>query len=338
MKKFLLPESGNFYKANLHCHSTWSDGKHSPEELKKLYKEMGYSVLSVTDHRGLFSHYELDDDEFITLTGMELDFDERHGVNYDDCITTHICAIAKDKENFVQPGFDPTYRVPKMKWSVDEEKRALARPFGEPFRDDHWHMYVQYVMKTLRDNGFYVTYNHPTWSFENYPVYMNYTEFDCLEIYNHGCFMSGYDEHNGKVYDDMLRHGRRINCLCADDTHTDRDLFGGFTMLKAQSLTYDNMIDALEKGNFYGSTGPLIDSLWVEDGYLCVRAQTPVEFIRMVSGHRYAGRVASDDGTKVTEARFLIKPDCYYMRLELVDGSRRAYTNAYFTDELLADR
>ena len=36
MKKYLLPENGNFYKANLHCHSTFSDGKWTPEELNGL--------------------------------------------------------------------------------------------------------------------------------------------------------------------------------------------------------------------------------------------------------------------------------------------------------------
>ena len=28
MKKYLLPNTGNYYKANLHCHTTLSDGKH----------------------------------------------------------------------------------------------------------------------------------------------------------------------------------------------------------------------------------------------------------------------------------------------------------------------
>ncbi len=33
MKKYLLPEGGSFYKANLHCHSTYSDGEYSPAEI-----------------------------------------------------------------------------------------------------------------------------------------------------------------------------------------------------------------------------------------------------------------------------------------------------------------
>ena len=35
MKRDLLPASGKFYKANLHCHTTLSDGKLTPAEVKK---------------------------------------------------------------------------------------------------------------------------------------------------------------------------------------------------------------------------------------------------------------------------------------------------------------
>ena len=50
MKRDLLPASGNFYKANLHCHSTVSDGALTPEALKELYTKNGYSVIAFTDH------------------------------------------------------------------------------------------------------------------------------------------------------------------------------------------------------------------------------------------------------------------------------------------------
>ena len=36
MKKYLLPENSNFYKANLHCHTTISDGRLTPEEIEPL--------------------------------------------------------------------------------------------------------------------------------------------------------------------------------------------------------------------------------------------------------------------------------------------------------------
>ena len=54
MRKYLLPKDGTFYKANLHCHSTVSDGALTPEELKKAYMAEGYSIIAYTDHNVLF--------------------------------------------------------------------------------------------------------------------------------------------------------------------------------------------------------------------------------------------------------------------------------------------
>ena len=50
MRKYLLPKEGNFYKANLHCHTNLSDGDFTPEEIKEMYKTEGYSVVAYTDH------------------------------------------------------------------------------------------------------------------------------------------------------------------------------------------------------------------------------------------------------------------------------------------------
>ena len=41
MKKYLLPKDGQFYKANLHCHTTCSDGKHTAAEIKEIYQKDG---------------------------------------------------------------------------------------------------------------------------------------------------------------------------------------------------------------------------------------------------------------------------------------------------------
>lgn len=72
MKQYLLPEAGQFYKANLHCHSTVSDGRLSPEELKELYMRHGYSIIAYTDHEVLIPHPELTDDKFLALTRTSL--------------------------------------------------------------------------------------------------------------------------------------------------------------------------------------------------------------------------------------------------------------------------
>lgn len=41
---------GQWYKGNLHCHTTVSDGSLTPEEVVTLYKSNGYSFLAISDH------------------------------------------------------------------------------------------------------------------------------------------------------------------------------------------------------------------------------------------------------------------------------------------------
>ena len=55
----LLPKSG-LYKADLHCHTTVSDGRLTPLEIKELYMSEGYSIVAYTDHREYVWHKELD--------------------------------------------------------------------------------------------------------------------------------------------------------------------------------------------------------------------------------------------------------------------------------------
>ena len=46
MKKYLLPQIGQFFKANLHCHTTISDGKMTPEEIGGKYElETGNVII-----------------------------------------------------------------------------------------------------------------------------------------------------------------------------------------------------------------------------------------------------------------------------------------------------
>ena len=76
MKIYLLPESGNFYKANLHCHTTLSDGGSTPEQVKETYKAMGYSIVAYTDHDILIPHDDLNDENFLALHGFEMEINE----------------------------------------------------------------------------------------------------------------------------------------------------------------------------------------------------------------------------------------------------------------------
>src|SRR3954464_6720899 len=41
---------GQFYRGNIHTHSTRSDGVRSPEDVCRTYREAGYDFLCLSDH------------------------------------------------------------------------------------------------------------------------------------------------------------------------------------------------------------------------------------------------------------------------------------------------
>ena len=66
MRKYLLPENGKFYKANLHNHTIYSDGIKTPEEIKEVYSRNGYDIVAFTDHDAFIPHNDLTDENFFT--------------------------------------------------------------------------------------------------------------------------------------------------------------------------------------------------------------------------------------------------------------------------------
>ena len=72
----LLPKDVTYYKANLHCHTVFSDGKMTPEEVKKHYQEKGYQVLAITDHDHYGDHRSLCDANFVAIAALETDMDQ----------------------------------------------------------------------------------------------------------------------------------------------------------------------------------------------------------------------------------------------------------------------
>ena len=102
MRKDLLPREGRFYKANLHAHSTVSDGALTPAEMKAVYQERGYSIIAFTDHDVLVPHPELTDDRFLALNGYEMAvFEQGHPDRY-HLKTCHFCLIALEPDNLMQ--------------------------------------------------------------------------------------------------------------------------------------------------------------------------------------------------------------------------------------------
>lgn len=342
MKEFIIPEEGRFFRANLHCHSTCSDGILTPEELKEYYKSAGYSVLAYSDHNVLIDHSDLDDEDFLTLTSVEIDVSKAGETisRYRPCY--HINFYPEDQHNTKHPCFNPQYVRGKH-----EDLRDAQAYVGEPtyVRD---YEKVNELINEFGKHGFISMVNHPTWSLQTMEDYrtLDTSNVFAMEMYNHGCFTEGYDEINSHIYDEMLCQGHRIFCTATDDNHNmhpkgtaNWDSLGGFVMIKAPELTHKAIYSALKAGDFYASMGPEIEEMYIEDKLLHVKT-SPAAKIALTTACRQAMVVfAQSPYTSLKEAVFdLRKVYPGYFRITVTDDKgRMAWSQPVWGDFFVAN-
>jgi len=306
MKKQLLFDGRNVYKANLHCHTTVSDGRHTPEEIKQMYTEKDYSIVAFTDHNIMQCQQQLNDNDFLAINACEVGINQtpQQGIS-----TYHFNLYATRPDMLTPPP------LPKMDY---HDTDAINK----------------YIADRVKD-GFLVCYNHPYWSMQTYEEYSKLKGCFAMEIYNHNCEVDdGCRGHHGQVFDDMLRLGTKIFCVSTDDNHNigpvylpDKDSFGGYTYIGSESLKYENVIAALMNGNFYASQGPQIYEISLEGDVLTVKCSA-VQAIRVYTKGR---RCYELNGEGLTEASFKLTGNDGYIRVVCVDKDKKdANSNAFW--------
>ena len=322
MKQLLTPDKG-FYKANLHCHTTISDGRFTPEEIKERYMEKGYSVVAYTDHGKLVTHDELTDENFLALNGAENAWvDQNYSVDKTDPLFQE--RKCSDHGLIAPKGMT---ELPKIPYPASTRAFTVKN--------------INLARKTYMDAGIFLTHNHPQWSMETYNDYMSFETPNAIEIMNYGSFLSGADDHNERIYEDMLMAGKRLYCIATDDNHDKLgkpDAFGAWTVINAEKLEYDSVMDALFAGNFYSSEGPEIKELYIDDENRLHITTSPARNIRIMTATRTRFLAQNIDGTPVTGRSAKLTKNLGYFRVVVTDmRGKQAFTNAYFLEDLLED-
>ena len=335
MKKYLLPRNGKFYKANMHSHTTVSDGKLTPEEAKEVFKSMGYSIVAFTDHEVVVPHPELRDESFLPITSYEISvsskwntFEKCYHLNVYmpvfECDVSGVFCLPRVKQQWLHQIND------RMK-----ERGVESRPYSKEV--------AQNMIDIANSEGCLVSYNHPVWSNQNHTDYSGLKGIWGVEWHNTECVNMGYYDTTQPI-DDLLCEGERVFPLATDDCHKRSSYGGGWISVKAKALDYDTVFKALRRGDFYSSNGPAIKSLCYEDGKVTIKTSA-VRQIILHTGQRIS-RAINADGKLVNGGTFDLTPifdsvqnapegyDVWW-RIEIIDKSgKRALTRAYFLDEL----
>lgn len=340
MKQYLLPHGGCYYKAGMHTHTNISDGKLSPEEIKQIYMEKGYSIVAFTDHEILVPHPSLTDENFVAITSYEVSVGEKHPGIPGAKKCYHLNLYAKDPKQDVSAVFSMHYVWnDRMKSHVSPEAAAV----------DYRRVYsveaVNDLIAKANADGFLVCYNHPLWSLQNYTDYAGLRGLWGVEVYNHSCTCAGYYE-TPQAYIDLLHENIEIFPVCSDDAHHAFECGGGWLMVNAERLEYSAVINALERGDFYASSGPEIKEFSIDGDTIHVSCSEAVS-IGIVTERRTMRHARGTVDAPITEADFDLSkyiedskntpftPWRPFIRLEVVDKyGKTAYTRPYYLDQL----
>ncbi|MCK4323257.1 MAG: hypothetical protein KAW89_01905, partial [Armatimonadetes bacterium] len=170
---------GNWYKGNLHTHTTVSDGALIPQETIRLYAEGGYDFLALTDHDAVNNYEGLDPHGLTLITGCEL----AKGCG-DLGQTLHVVALG-------------VAAVPEVPESPT---------------------YAEYLA-AVADQCELCFVAHPFWSLVTPGELLSVRGHMGIEVYNATCQWGcgrGPAEH---LWDILLAHGQRVWGLAVDDSH-----------------------------------------------------------------------------------------------------------------------
>ena len=337
--KILLDESKNFYKANLHCHTTRSDGRATPEVVKEEYKKRGYSAVAFTEHDHLINSAYLTDEDFVAITACELKVIGPKVDKYSPKPSgklAHLNFYAKDPACDMTPCYHEKYD-----WYRFEDLRHLVK-YDEPYERVYSHEGINDMIRRGHEQGFLVSLNHPNWSLQTAEDYLGYEDLDFIEVYNNDCRRILGHHTDEAAYNDMMKAGMMVKCTATDDNHNaggfegaKSDSFGGWVMIAADRLGYAELMDALERGDFYASSGPEIKSIVIDDGGILRIKCSEAERIVLITQGRRNAVVCSTDGEPIKEGAFKFYEQDVRFRIRVEDGrGNAAYSQIY---ELPAD-
>ena len=335
MKRYLILPTKKQYKANLHCHSTLSDGKLPPEELKAMYKSHGYDILAITDHSHPYNHSAMSDPDFLMLMGYEAYIRESGGPYDTFKREIHLNFFAKEPDNTALVCYDKRY----VKYIPEDELAKLKKVGGESPRE-YSVEYVNKFIKTARENGYLVAYNHPYWSMESEADILSYENLNNLELRNTSSYILNRLESGEMLYDVMLRRGMRLGINAGDDNHNHYpegdplcDSFGWYTVILADELEYSSVISALENKDSYVSNGPVIKELSVDGDTVTVECSEAQE-VYLYGGSKKPSAKLLPKGETATHFELKIDGRMQYIRVSVYDSEgRAANTRGFFRDE-----
>jgi hypothetical protein len=292
-------QNGRWYKGNTHTHTLNSDGDSTPDDVVKWYRQHGYQFLVLTDHNFLTSVDGLNavhgaQEKFLVVKGEEVT--DRFGD-----LSLHINGLDVGKEVAPQGGSSV---VDVLQRNVNAIRSAGGVPhINHPnFR---WSVTAD-ELGQVRNNRLFEIYNgHPQ---------VNYLG---------GGGLPGLEE----AWDSILTRGVLLYGIAVDDAHTFKDpgnpaVAGpgrGWVVVRSPRLEARALLDAMERGDFYASTGVVLRDYRASRERITVDVQATTFSKYRIQFIGQGGRVLKE--VAAPSATYDIRGDEGYVRAKVLESN-----------------
>ncbi|MEC9047643.1 MAG: hypothetical protein VYA51_06485 [Planctomycetota bacterium] len=282
-----------YYKGNLHTHTLWSDGNHFPEMVVDWYAQRDYDFLALTDHNVLADHEKwMQNDQVVRRGGRAAlsEYRARFGADWvEERQREGKLEVRLKRLDEIAPLFADLLLIPAEEVTSSFESRPihinasnvasrLAPQRGESVQD--------VIRKTMRavmehaaanDRRVLAHLNHPNFGWGiNADDLARVTEEHFFEVYNGhpGVNHRGDADRPGteRLWDIANTTRRReldaplLMGLGTDDCHNYHNASGstpgrGWVMVRAAACTASSLLAAMERGDFYASSGVTLDDV-----------------------------------------------------------------------------
>ncbi len=304
----LSAEDARWWKGNLHTHSLWSDGDDYPEMIANWYRGNGYHFLAISDHNVLaegerWIHREKN-------AGGQRAFD-KYLKHFGDGWVEHkvvkgvpqvrLKTFAEYKAKIAVPGsfllmqseeLSDQFQGKPIHINVTNIKKQIP-PQGGAGVAATMQKNIDAVLAQRKATGqpMFPHINHPNFGWAIQPADMIQLRGEqFFEVYNGHPAVNNYGdkEHlsTGQIWDVINAYRLGVHKLPlllglgTDDAHNYHDLAvgqsntgRGWVMVRAESLTPESIIMAMERGDFYASSGVAVDDIRLAKGKYSFRIQ-----------------------------------------------------------------
>ncbi len=295
----------NWYKGNLHTHTTESDGDADPEFVVNWFMEHGYDFLVLSDH----NHRTILDHE---VEGGPL----------------------------MVPGEEVSARIEVGTIPIHINGIGISRVV-EPTHGDDIVRTIQANVDAIHDAGGIAQLNHPNfkWAFDHTHI-KQVKGADLLEVFNGHPGVNLYGAtgkfSNEEIWDRVLSAGKVIFGTATDDSHRYYDYHPGqsnpgrgWVVVHASELTVNAIVDGLATGEFYSSTGIVLTELEQSMESISLEIEQESDFIYTTTFSGKDGEVLAEE-TGLT-ASYPIGGDEGYVRATIRSSSGgKAWTQPVF--------